>query len=112
MPKYRRHKQSGQAIVTLSGRDHLLGKWQTKASKLRYDRLVAEWLVRDRQPLTRTAELSVAEFAALYWAAAKKKYSGTGRPAAEQFHIPENIKRVPAAATTGDILDRPDRCAA
>jgi hypothetical protein len=25
VPKYRKHKQSGQAIVTLNGRDYLLG---------------------------------------------------------------------------------------
>jgi hypothetical protein len=38
VPKYRRHKQSGQAIVTLNGRDYLLGPWRTKASKANYDR--------------------------------------------------------------------------
>jgi hypothetical protein len=27
LPSYRLHKQSGQAIVTLSGKDVLLGKW-------------------------------------------------------------------------------------
>jgi hypothetical protein len=26
-PSYRRHKPSGQAVVTLSGRDIYLGKW-------------------------------------------------------------------------------------
>jgi hypothetical protein len=51
VPKYRKHKQSGQAIVTLNGRDHLLGPHGTKVSKREYDRLVAEWLARDRQPL-------------------------------------------------------------
>lgn len=32
VPKYRKHKQSGQAIVTINGRDHLLGPHNTKAS--------------------------------------------------------------------------------
>ena len=31
VPKYRKHKQSGQAIVTLNGRDYLLGPWRTKS---------------------------------------------------------------------------------
>ena len=42
VPKYRRHKPSGQAIVTLSGRDIYLGKWNTKVSKSEYARRVGE----------------------------------------------------------------------
>jgi hypothetical protein len=38
VPKYRKHKQPGLAIVTINGRDHLLGPHNTKASKLEYDR--------------------------------------------------------------------------
>lgn len=30
VPAYRLHKHSGQAIVTLSGKDHLLGKHGTR----------------------------------------------------------------------------------
>jgi hypothetical protein len=33
VPSYRLHKQSGQAIVTLSGRDHLLVPYGTAASR-------------------------------------------------------------------------------
>ena len=51
VPKYRQHKQSGQAIVTLNGRDFLLGHYGTKASGAKYDRLIAEWLDRGRQPI-------------------------------------------------------------
>jgi len=32
-PKYRRHKATGQAVVTLSGRDFYLGQWQSAKSK-------------------------------------------------------------------------------
>ena len=44
VPKYRRHKPTGQAVVTLNGKDHYLGKWNTKASRAEYRRLVGEWL--------------------------------------------------------------------
>ena len=44
LPKYRLHKQSGQAIVTLGGRDFLLGKHGSAASRQEYRRLTAEWL--------------------------------------------------------------------
>ena len=44
LPKYRKHRASGQAVVTLSGQDFYLGPHDTKASKLEYDRLIGEWL--------------------------------------------------------------------
>lgn len=47
-PKYRQHKPSGQAVVTLCGHDHYLGKWQSTESKAEYDRLIAEWLANGR----------------------------------------------------------------
>jgi integrase len=51
IPKYRHHKPSGQAVVTLGGRDHYLGKWQTPESRVEYDRLIAEWLAAGRNPV-------------------------------------------------------------
>jgi hypothetical protein len=48
LPKYRKHRASGQAIVTLNGRDHYLGPHGTKTSKIEYDRLVAEYLTSGR----------------------------------------------------------------
>ena len=49
VPKYRRHKPTGQAVVTLSGKDHYLGKWNTAASKAEYDRLIGEWVTSQTQ---------------------------------------------------------------
>jgi len=40
-PKYRKHRASKQAVVTLSGRDHYLGPHGTKASHIPDDRLIA-----------------------------------------------------------------------
>ena len=53
IPSYRRHKQSGQAIVTLSDglgnrRDVLLGKYRTTQSRLEYARVIAEWEANGR----------------------------------------------------------------
>jgi hypothetical protein len=31
VPSYRRHKPTGQAVVTLNGKDHYLGRWNTVA---------------------------------------------------------------------------------
>jgi hypothetical protein len=43
LPRYRQHRASRQAVVTLNGRDHYLGAYGTKASKVEYDRLIGEW---------------------------------------------------------------------
>lgn len=48
VPKYRRHKPTGQAVVTLDGKDHYLGRHSTPESREKYSRLVAEWLERGR----------------------------------------------------------------
>jgi hypothetical protein len=43
LPNYRLHRRSGQAIVTLNGRDHYLGRHGSDASRREYDRLIAQW---------------------------------------------------------------------
>jgi hypothetical protein len=49
VPSYRLHKPTGQAVVTLNGRDRYLGKHNTAESRAEYSRLLAEWLVAGRQ---------------------------------------------------------------
>jgi integrase len=48
-PSYRKHRSSGQAVVTLNGQDVYLGPFGTAASKREYDRVISEWLARGRQ---------------------------------------------------------------
>jgi integrase len=48
VPSYRRHKASGQAVVTLNGVDHYLGRYNSAESKAEYDRLTGEWLALGR----------------------------------------------------------------
>ena len=75
IPKYRKHRASGQAIVTIRGCDHYLGPHGTKASKLEYDRLIAEFLANGRQPLHETShEITVVELCARYIEFAKSYY--------------------------------------
>ena len=52
VPKMRLHKASGQAVVTLAGRDVYLGRWRDGKKHERYRRAVAEWLASGcpRQP--------------------------------------------------------------
>jgi hypothetical protein len=46
-PKYRKYKASGQAVVTINGRDRYLGAYRSRASRGDFDRLVGEWLALD-----------------------------------------------------------------
>jgi hypothetical protein len=48
VPKYRKHKASGQAIVEINGRRHYLGPHGTKASRIEYDARITEWLASGR----------------------------------------------------------------
>jgi hypothetical protein len=48
-PKYRKHRASGQAVVTLGGKDHYLGPYGTMASKIEYDCLIREFLANGRR---------------------------------------------------------------
>jgi integrase len=79
VPAYRKHKQSGQAIVTISGRDHLLGPHGTKVSKQEYDRLITEWLSSGRSPSFGAPEhaITITELVVEY-VAYVRGYYGTG----------------------------------
>jgi hypothetical protein len=49
LPKYGKHKQSGQARVVLSGQHFLLGPCGSKASRVGDNRITAEWVANGRQ---------------------------------------------------------------
>lgn len=80
VPKYRKHRATGQAVVTVNGHDHYLGPHGSIASKVEYDRLIAEFLAAGRsltfgQPVM---NLTVVELCADYLTHAKAYY-GTAR---------------------------------
>jgi hypothetical protein len=50
-PSYRFHKARNCAVVTLNGRDHYLGLYDSPESWEKYHRLIAEWLASDRRSL-------------------------------------------------------------
>lgn len=67
-PTYRLHKPTGRAVVTIDGKDYYLGVHGTRESRQRYDRMIAEWLLRGRQgpaaadPTTATVSQVAAGF--------------------------------------------------
>lgn len=90
VPKYRKHRASGQAVVTILGKDHYLGPHGTKASRIEYDRLITEWLAAGRHlPVQRgeTGGLTIAEVMARYLRHVRNYYVKAGRPTDTQAHI-------------------------
>jgi hypothetical protein len=81
-PRYRLHKQSGQAVVSLplgdgTYRDVLLGCFDTPESRQEYARVLAEWEGNGRhvpQTLATVADLTVDEVAARFWLHAEQHY--------------------------------------
>lgn len=76
-PSYRKHRSSGQAIVTLCGRDFYLGPYGSKASRDEYDRLIAQWRNAGRTLVftgQQSGDLTVSELAAAFWEHAEQHY--------------------------------------
>src|SRR5262245_36491404 len=101
VPSYRRHKQSGQAIVTLTDvlgkrRDVLLGRYGSAESKVEYRRVLAEWEAAGQrlpQPASTPApDLTVNELALAYYRFAKTYYVKDGRPTSEVATIKQALR--------------------
>jgi integrase len=84
-PRYSKHRASGQAVVRLSGEDFYLGPHGTQASKLEYDRQIAEWLARGRRPRASAghSDLTVVELLADYKQHAEIYYRKNGELTSE-----------------------------
>jgi len=88
LPKYRKHKASGQAFVELSGHRFYLGPHGTQASHGQYDRLVGEWQQNGRRLPTKPDEvITVSELLAAYWKFAEEYYVKDGCKTDEQQGI-------------------------
>ena len=96
LPRYRKHVASGQAVVTLCGKDFYLGRFDTKSSRAEYDRLIGEWLASGRRaPSTKSnasGETTIVEMLASYVKHARQYYRKNGQPTTEYDCILEDIK--------------------
>lgn len=96
VPAYRLHSPSGQAVVSLCGRDVYLGVHGSAASRSAYDRAVAEWLARGRSapPAAEGGELLVAELLLAYWRDAERQYRKRGRPTGQAAIVRRALRSV------------------
>jgi integrase len=82
VPSYRPHS-SGQARVSIAGKDYLLGTFGTPQSKEEYNRIIAEWLTGTGRfaPLQEEEEpISVNELALAYYRHAEAYYGWDEEP--------------------------------
>jgi integrase len=74
VPSYRRHRATGQAVVTLDGKDFYLGQHGTAASRAEYDRRIAEWTAAGRQLPADPDGITVAEMCSAFRRHAREFY--------------------------------------
>lgn len=95
IPKYRKHRASGLAVVTLNHKDHYLGPYRSKASLLEYDRLIAEWLANSRRlPGDPAESFTINELIVGYWEHCQRHYVKNGKPTDEQHCIKSALRFV------------------
>jgi hypothetical protein len=90
-PAYRLHRGTGQAFITIDGKDIYLGVHGTKASRAEYDRIIGLWLANGRHlpgMNGRYPDLSCNELAVRYLKFADEYYRRDGAPTRE----PQNIR--------------------
>lgn len=79
-PTYRRHKASGQAIVTINDDDIYLGKYDSPESKAEYARLIAEYALTGAvsREVVETEDQQVVQVLAAFWRFAQTWYRKDG----------------------------------
>lgn len=94
VPKYRLHKASGQAVVTVNSRDIYLGVHDSFESHAEYDRVIAEWKTTGRVagPNESPAGTTVDELILMYLDYAAVYYVKNGEPTSTQQHIRNALK--------------------
>ncbi len=79
VPKYSKHKASGQAVVILNGKDFYLGRHNSAESKREYSRLVGEWLAGGGTIASESAIVTVTEICIDYVKKANGYYRKNGK---------------------------------
>jgi integrase len=78
-PKYRKHRASGQAIVTIEGQDFYLGPHGSRPSRREYERLVGEWLQNGRSLPAKPPTITIPELINAYRKHAEAYYVKDGQ---------------------------------
>jgi len=95
LPKLRLHRASGQAVVSIAGREIYLGPHGSPASVEEYNRVVGEWVAEGRPAhLPTVSDITVVELAAAYVNYAKIYYRKDGRPTGTAESIQRSLQEL------------------
>jgi integrase len=94
VPSYRLHKASQQAVVTIQGKDHYLGVWQSPESRLKYERLITQVLAGEQasEPEASPGDCTIAELCVIYLRWATTHYVKDGEPTSELVNVKRAIR--------------------
>ena len=81
------------AVVTLNGKDQVLGRWNSKDSKAKYDQLIAEWLTAGRCSKNSADSLTVAELCVDYANRMKKRYKSADGKMSSEWIVVRRVLR-------------------
>jgi len=94
IPKYCRHKSSGQAIVWLGRKCYYLGAYGSAVSKKAYEARIREWLEQDRSHVD-MSDITIAQVGARYWAEQKRRHGyASGREAGSVETMHQTVRRL------------------
>jgi integrase len=79
LPQYRKLERSGRAVVTIDGQEFDLGKFESAASRNRYDQLVTEWIANGRvlPSAAQDRGITITKLVSVYRRFAKAYYRGS-----------------------------------
>ena len=118
VPKYRKHKPTGRALVEIDGRRIYLGRFGTPESEARYRAEIAKWAARQNKPLDALPAIVAApagepvlikDLILRYWTEhATGYYQKRGKPTSEAKNIRTSLKylRRRCGDTAGDRFDQ------
>lgn len=102
-PSYRRHKATGQAVVTIAGKDHYLGSHGSPESIDAYKRLISEWTAAGRAAVAASAsatksgaDFRICELLAAYYEHADRYYVKDGEPTGEAKNMKDATRLLQA----------------
>lgn len=96
LPGCRKHKASGQAVVTLAGRDHYLGRFGSADSRAASERLTGEWLASGRRTMGNAAAAppTVTMLLDGFWRHAKAYYRKQGQTTTQLLKVRAVVRRL------------------
>lgn len=99
LPSYCRHKASGQAVVTIDGRDVYLGPHGSDESKQKYEQQIARWLASRETPTLNASsetvprdDLRISELLVAYFEHADAYYVKNGAPTGEIKNLEDAVR--------------------